>query len=175
MDFRYWFLSALVVTFLHWFNVGTTPPPKEIILTGDWLFKTGDNRYWKNPASLDTDWSFIRVPAAWEAQGYPDYDGLAWYRKHVQIPSDWQKADGIYFDIGKIDDDDEVYVNGQLIGASSGWSTWRKYSVPMDIIKFDQDNVIAIRVNDSGGNGGLMEGPVKLKTGVITRTNIEEY
>ncbi|MFH1368015.1 MAG: beta galactosidase jelly roll domain-containing protein [Elusimicrobiota bacterium] len=169
MDFRYWLLTAVVVTFLGWFDVGKTSPPKEMVIAGDWMFKTGDNSNWKNQSTQDADWSFIRVPAVWEGQGYPDYDGIAWYRKHLQIPADWEKAAGIIFDIGKIDDDDEVFFNGQSIGASTGWQTYRKYAIPKELVRFDQDNVIAIRVNDGSGGGGLWEGPVKLVTGVVAR------
>ena len=169
MDFRIWLASALIVTFLSWFNVGKAPSPKEILLSGDWLFKTGDNVNWKNPAASDSDWVYLKVPATWESQGYPNYDGVAWYRKHVQIPADWQDSAGIIFDVGKIDDEDEVYFNGQLVGAHSGWQDYRKYSVPKDLVKFDQDNIIAVRVNDTGGNGGIWEGAVKLVTGIMPR------
>lgn len=174
MDFRYWFLAAVVVTFLSWFDVGKTPPVKELPLAGDWMFKTGDNSSWKSPTFQDTDWTFIRVPAAWEGQGYPDYDGVAWYRKHFVIPADWESAAGIIFDVGKIDDEDEVFFNGESIGATSGWQTQRKYAIPKALVRFDQDNVIAVRVTDSGGGGGYWEGAAKLYTGVVTRNTAVE-
>lgn len=165
----------MVVAFLNWFDVGKTQPPKEIQLTGDWLFKVGENMDWKSASLQDSDWSYIRVPAAWEGQGYPDYNGVAWYRKHITIPADWENTAGIIFDLGKVDDEDQVFVNGQQIGATSGWETYRKYSIPKGVIRFDQDNIIAIRVNDSGGGGGIWEGAVKIVTGVATKFKIEEY
>lgn len=178
MDFRVWLAAAVVATFLSIFNVGKVPPPKELLLSGDWLFKTGDNPAWKNQANGDSDWVSIKVPAAFETQGYPGYDGVVWYRKHVVVPAEWQNSAGIIFDMGKADDEDEVYFNGELIGAHSGWQDYRKYSVPKDLVKYDQDNLIAIRVNDTGGNGGLWEGAFKLITGVSARykaTDVDAY
>jgi beta-galactosidase/beta-glucuronidase len=169
VDFRVWLAGVVLVTFLGLFNVGKAPSQKELLLSGDWLFKTGDNVNWKEQSASDSDWVSIKVPAAWENQGYPGYDGVAWYRKHIVIPAEWQNSAGIIFDMGKVDDEDEVYFNGELIGAHSGWQDYHKYSIAKGLVKFDQDNLISIRVNDSSGNGGYWEGACKLVTGVMAR------
>ena len=175
MDFRIWFISLLTITALNWFNVGKTRPPKEINISGDWLFQTGDDFRWKNTAFDDTAWMSITVPSAWENQGYQDYDGIGWYRKHFIVPREWRSENGIAFDIGKIDDDDEVYINGQIIGSGEGWESWRKYQIPIGLVEFGSDNIIAIRVKDTGGNGGIWEGPVKLITELVPNFNPDEY
>ena len=174
MDFRVWLASAIIVSFLAWFNVGKAPPPKEIALAGDWLFKTGDNAGWKDPAFTDSDWTLLKVPANWESQGYPGYDGVAWYRKHVQIPAEWRNSAGIIFDLGKVDDEDMTYFNGELIGTHVGWGDYHKYAVPKYLVKYDQDNLISVRVNDTGGNGGMWEGNFKLVTGMMPRYNASD-
>jgi sialate O-acetylesterase len=73
--------------------------------------------------------------------------------------------------MGKADDEDQVYINGELVGTHSGYADYRKYPIPKNLVKFDQDNLIAIRVNDTGGNGGLWEGAFKLITGGTSRYN----
>ena len=41
----------------------------------------------------------------------------------------------------------------------------------MDLLKKNQKNVIAVRVLDTGGDGGIYDGPV----GIITQTKYIEY
>ena len=38
----------------------------------------------------------------------------------------------------------------------------RFYSIPKDLIKYGQNNYIAIRIFDGGGDGGILTGPVKI-------------
>ena len=160
---------------MRWFDLAPSKKPKELPINGDWAFMTGDNADWKSERLSDSSWPLIAVPAAWESRGHPDYDGIAWYRKHVMIPSDWKNSGGILFDLGKVDDEDQVYLNGEIIGSNTGWQTPRRYPLPMSIVKFGEDNVIAVRVNDTGGNGGIWEGPLKLITGTTPRFNVQEY
>jgi sialate O-acetylesterase len=63
----------------------------------------------------DDDWSEIKVPARWEDEGYRGYDGFAWYRKKVRVPSVFKNRN-VYLELGYIDDVDEVYFNGEKIG-----------------------------------------------------------
>ena len=87
--------------------------------------------------------------------------------------------------MGKIDDIDQVFINGTLVGstgkfptrrgeeASSGeeYDAFRGYFIPDGLLKKNQKNVIAVRVLDTGGAGGVYEGPV----GIITQTKYIEY
>jgi len=40
---------------------------------------------------------------------------------------------------------------------------WGVYTVPADAVRFGEDNIIAIRVFDMGGTGGLYKGPLLMK------------
>ncbi len=157
--------------------------PVDVDLTGDWKFHLEDSVLWKNEDFDDTDWVTINVPEYWEEQGYEDYDGYAWYRKTFDIPS--QLTDQrLVMVAGKIDDIDEVYVNGKLIGytghfdtewdepeTSGCWDEFRGYYFPEDFTLKEKGNVVAIRVYDSRGTGGLYEGPV----GIITQDNYIKF
>ncbi len=49
----------------------------------------------EEPATLETGWSTIHVPAAWEedAEGrFKGHDGFAWYRCYVKIPDSWRDS-----------------------------------------------------------------------------------
>jgi sialate O-acetylesterase len=155
----------------------------EISFSGQWRFKTGDSEKWTDPAFDDRSWNQIFVPGYWESQGYPDYDGVAWYRLHFKIPAELE-GKTIIFLLGKIDDLDETYVNGKEIGHvgriksnpkrsehNNEYSEFRVYTVPSGLLKAGQDNVIAVRVYDGGGGGGIYEGPI----GIISREGYKEW
>ena len=82
----------------------------------------------------------------------------------------------------KIDDQDEVYINGRYIGTqknliennlddNSRYNKLRVYYLDGDIFLPDKPNQIAVRVYDSGGEGGIYEGPV----GIMEQKAFVEY
>ena len=84
-------------------------------LTGNWKFSIGDNMNWSAYNFEDSDWESIRVPGNWENQGFHGYDGYAWYRNEFTVDVKYASS-SLYLSLGYIDDVDEVYVNGKLIG-----------------------------------------------------------
>lgn len=155
----------------------------DVNLQTTWKFQTGDDLRRKEPDYNDSGWSEIFVPAKWEDQGYRDYDGTAWYRKTVTYQSSTDEKMVIL--LGKIDDADQVYINGTLVGSTgkfpdrdnpdpsygAEYSAFRGYFIPDGLLKKNQKNVIAVRVIDTGGDGGIYEGPV----GIISQTKYIEY
>src|SRR5450432_1544972 len=97
---------------------------QDVVITNGWKFKTGDNSAWSSSNLNDNDWASIKIGEAWETQGYDKYDGFAWYRLRIVIPSSIKEKsflkEKLKFDLGKIDDGDEVYLNGSLIGRNAG-------------------------------------------------------
>ncbi len=143
---------------------------------GSWKFSPGDNPEWKNMSYNDEGWSEIMVPGRWESQGFNYLDGFAWYRKWVDVPAN-KTDDHLILVLGMIDDQDEVYLNGKKIGhtgpspLASNNNTYcrdyRFYYVPPSSIRKDSKNLIAIRVYDKQGSGGIIEGAI----GITTRKN----
>lgn len=131
-------------------------------LPKEWKFQTGDNPEFSKPDFVDQEWKTIKVDSFWETQGYAGYDGIAWYRTKVVIPSSLKKNNTILqtirISLGQIDDGDETYLNGKKIGETTGWDAQRTYPVPFDLIEWDKENTLSIRVNDMGGNGGIHGG-----------------
>lgn len=151
-------------------------------LERDWLFRTdpadtGEKEGWQKPEYEERGWRTIHVPGYWEQQGvtdprpgqkpkpkdkvpYTDYDGVAWYRLHFTVPAEW-RSEELVLTLGSVDDEDRTWLNGELIGATGpgiarAVSVHRRYTVPASRVKFDDENVLAIRVMDGGGPGGLM-------------------
>lgn len=141
-------------------------------LAGKWDFTidpddAGLRQQWQNPENSGKGKrDSIDVPGYWENQGYDKpnkpgakgYDGLAWYRKTVELDSSMKGKD-IILDIGTVDDNDWTYVNGTMVGRTGEetpgyWAAPRKYRIPAALTA-DGRLYIAIRVLDLRGNGGI--------------------
>lgn len=159
---------SLAVVFLIIFGMDVNAQGGEKIegLSGDWKFALGDNMKFARPGFDDSDWEKIYVPAAWQHEGFRHYHGYAWYRKTVEF--EYDSKDILYLELGRIDDVDEVYVNGRLIGRTGGfppeyftaYNYHRRYLLPTEHLNKSGKNVIAVRVYDEGGDGGIVDSPV---------------
>jgi len=158
------------------------PSGNTIDLSGPWKFSTdreenGQALGWQRPDFDASKWRTLSAPQPWEEQGitapnpnWPQkdaeggYNGYAWYRKTVTIPADWT-AGTVTLRIGAIHDSDWTYVNGVQVGMTTGedaYEQFREYTVPQTVLRVGKPNVIAIRVLDIAGEGGLHDGPVEL-------------
>ena len=119
---------------------------------------------WADPALDDSAWASIAVPALWESQGYDGFDGIAWYRTSLVLAPD-EAARGATLSLGPVDDDEITWVNGVEVGRTTGWDVPRRYAVPASALRAGR-NVIAVRVDDHGGGGGIYgaAGDVRLTT-----------
>lgn len=162
--------ALMALTILCW----SLQAQAQVSIAEGWKFHKGDSSAWASPSFDDADWKPIKVGTQWENEGYTDYDGFGWYRIHVTIPSSlkdqaYLKGD-LRIELGKIDDGDEAYLNGKKIGSNAGkggdirdgsYEADRAYRVKANdpAIHWDQDNVIAVRVYDHSGGGGMWQGP----------------
>jgi sialate O-acetylesterase len=108
---------------------------------------------WKNVNVNDNAWPKMKVPGLWETQQLPDLDGIVWFRKTIRL-SETDAGKQAKLDLSMIDDNDITYVNGVKVGSTDGYNVKRTYPVPANILK-EGDNVIAVRVEDTGGGGGI--------------------
>ena len=147
----------------------------------------GESLGWQNPEFDDSSWRKIKIGAYWETQGITmknpyynprfaaPYDGDAFYRIHFTLLPEW-KGRRLYVVAGPIDDLDRTWFNGVMIGETTEsvpkyWEVVRRYPVPASAIRWDGENVVAIRVRDLRYNGGIPGGfritdgsPEKAKT-----------
>ncbi|WP_321288136.1 beta galactosidase jelly roll domain-containing protein [uncultured Sunxiuqinia sp.] len=153
------------------FSAGVIPP-FQINMTGSWLFNKGKKF---NPA----DHRKIQVPGVWENQGYKNLDGHAVYAKKIKIAGDLVSQRLVLL-AGKIDDADMLFINGELIARTGDFSGWgrnefynefRNYFIAPETFKAGVENLIEIRVFDSGHDGGIYEGPV----GIMTQDDFRKY
>jgi len=122
-----------------------------------WVARTQpQTKAWSTPAFDDRAWAQLTPGGVWEdagAPGFAGFDGVAWFRAEVVL-TPAQAQDAGILDLGAIDDMDVTWVNGRFVGALESWDTPRSYAVPAGVLKPGR-NVIAVRVTDTGGGGGL--------------------
>ena len=112
---------------------------------------------WAEPALDESGWQSIRVPSLWEQAGYDGMDGIAWYRLSFDLTAD-EASRGVKLGLGAIDDADITWVNGTEVGRTNGYNVPRLYDVPAGALRAGR-NVLAVRVEDTGGGGGIYGDP----------------
>ena len=126
-----------------------------------WRFRcdpkaAGHRAGWFRPDFDDKGWKELKI-GVWETQGFPGYDGIAWYRLSFKMPpkSDCQAVE-LHFEA--VDETAWVWLNGKYAGQHDvGPSGWDK---PFDLditqeIKWDAENILVVRVEDTMAAGGI--------------------
>jgi sialate O-acetylesterase len=111
----------------------------------------------------DSKWPVMELPTQFE-RVIGEFDGAVWFRKMVDIPQNMTGKD-LTLSLGPIDDMDRTYFNGKLIGSTEGsgfWQVERNYEIPALLVKAGA-NLIAVRVLDTQGGGGIYGTPEKMK------------
>lgn len=107
----------------------------------------------KQPFFDDSKWPVLIQPRLWEQQSIGELDGVVWLRKTIELTAADINKEAV-LELSKIDDDDITYINGVWVGNTSQYDALRKYVIPAGILK-EGKNVIAVRVVDNGGGGGI--------------------
>lgn len=109
---------------------------------------------WKDLSFDDARWNTMALPDLWEHQNLEDIDGIIWFRKSVTL-SAGDAGKEATLELCMIDDSDETFVNGTKVGATKNkYNEQRLYKIPAGILK-EGKNTIAVRVEDTGGGGGI--------------------
>jgi len=121
----------------------------------------------KTPKREGTPWSrespsghWSSIPGLlgpWERWGIPElarYDGMVWYRAHFQLTAA-QARQHATLALGRVDEVDHLWMNGQFVGTTSGAGVQRNYPIDPKLLR-SGDNVIAVNVLDTYGDGGII-------------------
>ena len=113
------------------------------------------------------EWTPVTIP---QPEGWQDGPGFGWYRACVEVPAEWQGS-RLLLMVDAISDVDEGFFNGHKIGANGSMpplfgnpssSIRRPFVIEPDQVRFGQANLIAWRVYNRGGKGGILKGPIHL-------------
>ena len=132
-------------------------------VAGEWRCTTGDNNAYAAVAFDDSAWQKITLPALIPNCLQKTY---YWFRREVVLPRELAGKD-VVFDLGRIDDCDEFYVNGHKVSETgvmpknqpqgeciSAWDQNRNYQVPAKLLKLET-NLLAICMYNDAGPGGF--------------------
>ncbi|RPD41249.1 sialate O-acetylesterase [Chitinophaga barathri] len=113
-----------------------------------------DSAMWRSAEYDHSKWPAMRLPALWEKlPSLSRLDGVVWFRKTIFIREEDAGLPAV-LQLGKIDDNDQTFLNGLPIGTGVGWNVDRRYTAGAGQLKAGK-NVIAVRVEDTGGGGGI--------------------
>lgn len=136
-----------------------------IPLDEDWRFildpeQRGEENGYYRPDILIEFANAIDCGKSWESQGF-SYDGMAWYRKWVDIPEDWESGSVKLIAEG-IDDAYRVWVNGEPVALHGSFTkheetVWLVQTVSdlTEHLRPGEPNLIVLQVVDITGQGGV--------------------
>jgi sialate O-acetylesterase len=134
--------------------------------TNAWYTKVdpGTAAGWEKADANDADWKTMKLPTHWEEAhvGMEDFDGIVWYRREIAIPDKWIGKD-LLLHLGPIDDRDTTWVNGTRVGGLNLYTLPRDYPVPAQTMQGSNKLLIAVRVLDTGGLGGIWGTPADMR------------
>ena len=109
----------------------------------------------EKPNIDDSQWKMMELPQYMEKGGL-NIDGVVWFRKAIDLPA---AANNATISLGPVNDSDETWINGVRIGGiPKEYGRERVYKIPAGVLRVGK-NVIAVRVDDTGGGGGIYGKP----------------
>ena len=108
----------------------------------------------------------VPVSVCWQSYGGAwGVNGEAVFRRTVEIPASMAGRE-LTLSLGIVDDLDDTFFDGEAIGSTTSatpsfWAVLRRYNVPAKLATAGR-HVIAVRIFDHGGGGGMLGTPDQL-------------
>lgn len=110
---------------------------------------------WYETSYSPVKWKDIMVPGFWSGQGLTNFNGVVWYRREFNVPASFKNQTArLYF--GRIYDNDEVYINGQLAGKTNGQYGNRMYALKEGLLVPGKNIIVGRLSNNSPSVGGVV-------------------
>ena len=96
-----------------------------------------------------SSWKTMEIPNRWGEAGLPDFRGMVWFSKTIDVPASWA-GKNLVLHLDRIYEGDVTWFNGEQVGATiiANYSKQRVYSIPANLIKTGA-NTITVRVSDT--------------------------
>ena len=112
----------------------------------------------RNMTSPDLDlssWKTMEIPNRWGEAGLPDFRGMVWFRKTIDVPASWA-GKKLVLHLDRILEGDVTWFNDKQVGATkiADYHKPRVYSIPAKHVKAGA-NTITVRVVDTFRSRGL--------------------
>lgn len=123
----------------------------ELSFNNDWKYLEGDASGPDGAVFTDSSWAYVDLPHStrFVTPDSPNaYVGVSWYRKHFQVPSDYQGRK-VYLTFEAAMQAADVWVNGVKLTRHEGGYTPFSIDLTQAVSYGGADNVIAVRVDSS--------------------------
>ena len=149
-------LVALILLPMISMADSTTSSHPHVSLDGDWKFHfevdaPGLYLNWHTPSNDDSDWGTMRVPGDWGPQ-----DGRGWYRRVVEIPEELRGIPDLAVIFRQADDIADVWIDGEWAQQNTAWNVPFAVLLTGRLAPDATSFFLAVRVEDKGGEGGLL-------------------
>lgn len=95
----------------------------------------------------------------WDAPAMQRFTGMVWFRTTVTLTPE-QARQAAVLSLGGIDEVDQTWINGHVVGNTFGWGTERTYPIPADLLRAGE-NVVVVNVLNTWGAGGVVGDPAR--------------
>lgn len=117
---------------------------------------------WMREVVNEQEWPSMFLPQPWERGGPLLVDGVVWFKTRFTL-DEVQASQALQLSLGVLDDEDQTYINGHLVGeTTTDYRAFREYNVP-DSVLLAGENTITVRIKDYGYIGGFIGQPEDLK------------
>ena len=116
---------------------------------------SGGKPIWNQDLADESDWKEMQIPGFWANESLGKVTGSVWFKKEINVPKSFAGQSAKLF-LGRIVDQDFVYINGDFVGTTGYQYPPRRYEVKSGILK-EGKNTITVRVINSSGQGGFVE------------------
>jgi sialate O-acetylesterase len=113
---------------------------------------------WKSANVDASSWSEMNVPGYWADGPTGNVNGSVWFTRTFKI-SEVMVGKQARLQLGRIVDQDSVFVNGQFVGTTSYQYPPRRYEIKPGILKAGENRITVRVINQSGRGGFVLDKP----------------
>jgi len=114
----------------------------------------GNKEKWFEKDYNTSSWKSINLPVYWSKAKVTPNDGVIWVTRSFMLTQKDLAKDELSLAIGRVDNEDVTYVNGNKVGESDQKDLDRVYKVDKKNFAVGK-NIITIRVKNTGDIGGF--------------------
>jgi sialate O-acetylesterase len=103
----------------------------------------------------------MRVPGFWDEHGLKGVNGVVWFRKDIEVPAS-MTGKPVKLLLGRIVDQDSVFVNGRFAGTTGYQYPPRRYELPAGLLKAGKNTIVVRVINNAGRGGFITDKPYKI-------------
>jgi sialate O-acetylesterase len=120
-----------------------------------------DSLPWYDAGFNAGGWSSMPIPSFWDEHGLKGINGVVWFRKEIDVPASMTGKPARLL-LGRIVDQDSVYVNGRFAGTIGYQYPPRRYELPANMLKPGKNTIVVRVINNTGRGGFVTDKPYRL-------------